>query len=327
MIDPAGVVRGVFRQQILNIDQRATDVRGVLVGLAPTAGWALGDVLPSVHARRGTAHPTNLSSPTSSRWYLDDDEERMPEPPLPGEICDLLKAVLLYRVASRGVSAQVGGHLALRWDSLHPQRGVDPDVYLVEPAPPLGPRAKSLRTWVKGHCPPRVAVEVVSESTAEIDYLDKPARYAQAKVGELWVFDPLLLGPGVQGGPFVQQVWRRKPRGRWSRVYTGHGPAWSEELAAWLVVTDEGMRLRLADDAEGTHLWPTEAEAERAARVRAETAQVQADSARAEAEAARVLADAAWAEAEAARDDERAAKKAALAELEALRAALTRRGA
>jgi len=281
---------------------------------------------------RGAAHPTSLSSPTSSRWYLDDDEDRMPEPPLQGEICDLLKAVLLYRMASQGVSAQVGGHLALRWDPLHPQRGVDPDVYLVEPAPPLGPRAKSLRTWVKGHCPPRVVVEVVSESTAEIDYLDKPARYAQAKVGELWVFDPLLLGPGVEGGPFVLQMWRRKPRGRWSRVYAGPGPAWSEELSAWLVVTDEGMRLRLADDAEGTRLWPTEAEAERAARMQAEaarmqaeTARVQAETARVQAEAASVQADTARAAAEAARDEERVAKEAALAELAALRAALTRR--
>jgi len=246
----------------------------------------------------GAAWILNEEPAPQSSWDLDDNEERMPESHTHGQICDLVKAVLSYRCLSRGVIALVGGHLALRWDPLHPRQGVDPDVYLVEPAPPLGARTKSLRTWEKGCRPPRVVLEVVSESTAALDYLDKPARYAQAKVGELWVFDPLLCGPGVEGGPFLLQVWRRKPRGKWSRVYAGDGPARSEELDAWLVITDDGMRLRIADDAEGTRLWPTEAEAERAAK------------------------EAALAGAEA----ERAAKEAALAELAQLRAELARRG-
>ena len=54
--------------------------------------------------------------------------------------------------------------------------------------------------------------------------------------------------------------------GSFRRVYAGEGPARSEELGAWLVVTDVGQRLRLADDAEGVSCWPTEAEAERAAK-------------------------------------------------------------
>jgi Uma2 family endonuclease len=253
---------------------------------------------------RGAAWTLPEHPAPPSAWDLSDDEERMPESPLQGDICDLLKAVLAYFCKRRGVSALVGGHIALRWDPLHPRQGVDPDVYLVEPAPPLGARAKSLRTWMKGHKAPRVAVEVVSESTAEADYFDKPARYAQAKVGELWVFDPLRLGPGVDGGPFVLQVWRRK-RGRWTRVYAGDGPAQSEELGAWLVVTDEGLRLRIADDPAGNTLWPTETDAERAAK----------EAERAAKEAALAMADA-----------ERAAKEAALAELAQLRAELARRG-
>ncbi len=246
-----------------------------------------------------------------SAWDLHDDEERMPESPTHGEICDLVKAILSYRCLSRGVIALVGGHLALRWDPLNPKQGVDPDVYLVEPAPPLGAGTKSLRTWVKGHHPPRVVLEVVSQGTAEVDYFDKPARYAQARVGELWIFDPLRHGPDVEGGPFLLQVWRRKPRGTWARVYAGDGPARTEELDAWLVVTDDGMRLRIADDAEGTHLWPTEAEAERAAK----------ESALAGQEAERAAKEAALAGQEA----ERAAKEAALAELAQLRAELARR--
>ncbi len=47
-------------------------------------------------------------------------------------------------------------------------------------------------------------------------------------------------------------------------MYQGAGPAYSRELRAWLVVTDAGARLRLAEDAAGKRLWPTVEEEERA---------------------------------------------------------------
>ncbi len=63
------------------------------------------------------------------------------------------------------------GNVAVRWDRAHPKFGVDPDVLLVEPTPPGGERGfTSVCTWELGHRPPRVAVEVVSESTAAKDY-------------------------------------------------------------------------------------------------------------------------------------------------------------
>lgn len=227
---------------------------------------------------------------TSDGWALDDDEERMPESPLQTEICDLLKAILRRWLARRGASGLVGSNIAVRWDRARPRNGVDPDVYLVEPAPPLGSMEKSLKTWLPGHRPPRVVVEVVSDATATVDYDDKPARYALSGARELWVFDPLKLGPPTAGGPYRLQVWQRLPRSGFRRVYAGDGPARSEELDAWLVLTEGGARLRLADDPEGATLWPTEAEAERA---RA--------------------------------DAERARAEAAIAELERLRAALAKR--
>jgi Uma2 family endonuclease len=245
----------------------------------------------------GAAKPVVLSweVPTNDpRWVLDDDEARMPESPLQGEVCRLLMAVLERWVRRRNANALVGGHIALRWDAAHPRTGVDPDVYLIEPAPPLSRRDKSVRTWVKGHHPPRVAVEVVSESTADEDYHLKPAKYAASGTRELWVFDPLKLGP--KADRCVLQVWKRLRRSGFRRVYAGDGPAFSEELGAWIVVTDEGVRLRIADDEEGRELWPTEGEAERA-----------------EKEAER-----------AAKEVERAAKEAAQAEVERLRAQLAK---
>ena len=219
---------------------------------------------------------------SSDRWVLDDDEERMPENPLQVAICDLLKLILVAWCVRRKADALVSSNVAVRWDPKRPRVGVDPDVYLVEPSPPLGLRDKSLRTWVAGHSPPRVAVEVVSDATADEDYRVKPDKYAASGTRELWIFDPLLRGP-ANGDAARLQVWRRGTRGGFRRVYAGEGPARSEELNAWLIVTDGGMRLRIADNADGGGLWLTGEEAERAVR--------QAEHVAKEAERARVIAE------------------------------------
>lgn len=85
------------------------------------------------------------------------------------------------------------------------------------------------------------------------------------------MFDPERHGSAEVGGPIVLQVWRRTGDGGFLRVYAGGGPARSEELGAWLVVTDGGTRLRVADDPDGQSLWPTRTEAAEAelARLRA----------------------------------------------------------
>jgi len=192
---------------------------------------------------------------THDRWTLD--EEDMPETPLHGRIIELLVAILRCWVLKFAPAAMTGSNIAIRFDRAHPSRGVDPDVYLVDPGPPRGERETSLCLWKKGHHPPRLAVEVVSESTAAKDYHDAPARYAACGVRELWVFDPLGFGAPDADGPWTLQVWRATGKGEFQRVYAGNGPAFSRELAAWVVVTDGGMRLRIANDAAGTRLWPT----------------------------------------------------------------------
>ncbi len=208
------------------------------------------------------------------RWTLE--EQDMPETPLHQRIVDLLVMILSAWIARTGLHAMAGSNIALRWNKSRPSTGVDPDVYLVEPAPPEGEGTTSLCLWKPGHHAPRVAVEVVSEATAEKDYRDGPARYAVSGTRELWVFDPLRVGPREDGGPWVLQVWRRVKGRQFKRVYAGDGPTFSREFGAWLVVTDGGARLRIADDAAGTRLWPTAAEeAEReVARLRAELARL-----------------------------------------------------
>ena len=226
-------------------------------------------------------------------WALEDGVT-MPETSEHRLTCELLEMILRAWIARADRDAAVYANLALRWDEEHPAIGVDPDVCLVDPTPPDA-KLRSLRTWEPGHAAPRVAVEVVSRDTAEKDYFEGPAKYAASGTRELWVFDPERRGRGALG-PSVLQVWRRMDDGAFRRVFAGDAPAYSDELGAWLVVTDDGTRLRLADDEAGERRWLTGEEAARAQaqadreRAQAERAQAQAERARADALAERIAA-------------------------------------
>jgi len=237
----------------------------------------------------------------SERWVLQDGVT-MPVTPEHQRTTTLLREVLEAFIARTGLDATAGEDIALRWDKAHSTVGVDPDVYLVQPALPKG--ARSILTWEAGHAPPRVAAEVVSRDTAKKDYNEGPLKYAASGTRELWIFDPERRGRGLMGGPWVLQVWRRTRMGEFRLEYAGDGPAYSEELGAWLVVTDEGQRLRIADDEAGERLWWTVAEAALAGEGRERAAK----------EAAL-----------AGEERERAAKEAAESELATLRAQLAAR--
>jgi hypothetical protein len=227
---------------------------------------------------------------SSEDWTLP--EEPVPESQPHDLVLDLLKALLLAFVARTKLDAQVARNLAIRFDTSNPRIGVDPDLCLIAPRTPEGDDLESLRLWEEGHSPPRLCIEVVSKSNARKDYLDAPERYAACGVSELWIFDPRLAGPRVRGGPFLLQVWRRDADDAFTRVYAGAGPVLSDELDAWLVVVDEGRKLRIAHDSEGTSWWLTKEEAERAEkeRERAEKERERAEKERERAEKERALA-------------------------------------
>jgi Uma2 family endonuclease len=228
-------------------------------------------------------------------WELA--EETMPESVPHDETVELLKALLAFWARNTsGLSAFVARNLAIRWDPEHPKVGVDPDVCVLSPTPPRAQELSSSRTWLPGHVAPALAVEVVSESNPHKDYAIAPDKYAASGTRELWVFDPLLAGPSSHGGPHRIQVWSRHDGGDFVRVYAGEGPTFSRVIEAWLVVVDEGRRLRIAEDAAATRFWMTGEESERAAK----------ESERAAKESER-----------AAKESERAAKERALAEKEA----------
>ncbi|MBL8679225.1 MAG: Uma2 family endonuclease [Myxococcales bacterium] len=164
-------------------------------------------------------------------WELE--EEDVPESALHDAIIDLLEHVLKAWVTRVRLDALVASNLALRWDEKRFKVGVDPDVAVYVPPPPEGEETTSVCTWERGHIPPRIAVEVVSKSTASKDYLTAPNQYAASETTELWVFDPKRFGPRQNGGPFVLQVWRWDDSGVFRQIYRGDGPCRSPELGAW----------------------------------------------------------------------------------------------
>jgi Uma2 family endonuclease len=262
--------------------------------------------------------PDNIPSPvgrpiavtrTVSGFSLDwiMPEGIVPESPLHDEIVRDLFDSLARGVECSGRDATVFRNLAIRVDALRPNVGFDPDICLVEPRPdPFD----SLCLWKSGARVPRLVIEVVSRNHPIKDYTRVPDICASLGVEELFVFDPHR-----DRGDHGRQAfcaWRRD--GDSFRQLAPPGvAAYSQVLGAYLVVVDD-RALRIAGDQQATGIWPTSAEAERAAKRNERTAR---DAERAAREAER----AAW---EAA-NSERAAKEAAVAraaELEAEIAAL-----
>lgn len=175
------------------------------------------------------------------------------------EALTYLRALLSAWVERTHRNAKVGRELGIRWYPHERRMGFDPDVCVLEPPPPDVPLT-SVRTWVDGHSPPKLAVEVVSPSHPYKDDVDTPERCAACGVGELWVYDPLLTGPKIRGGPHLLQVWQRGGES-FELVHAGSGPVRSLYLDAWLhpraTRQPREARLEISDDRAGSQRWLT----------------------------------------------------------------------
>jgi Uma2 family endonuclease len=200
----------------------------------------------------------------SEDWLVGD--QPVPEAAWHDRAVELLKALLEHWVTRTGRDAAVFRNLAVRVREDRPNLGFDPDLILVEPAPPDARNVSSLRLWEAGHAVPALVIEVVSPGHPYKDYASVPERCAVLGVRELVVFDPLLVGPKALGGPQRVQVWRRTDGGAFERVACGEGPAPSAFLGAHFVAVDDGRQLRIASDPGGARFWPTSEEREREAK-------------------------------------------------------------
>jgi Uma2 family endonuclease len=226
-----------------------------------------------------------------SSWYLTDEED-MGEGGEQEQIIWALKSALLELARERGWErVHIGADQFFAWMPSEPLVRVSPDVYLLDD-PPKRPFPPSWQTWLPGHRPPRLAVEIVSGDSWKKDYRENPPKYAQLGATELVIFDPeAATGCASTEERIPLQVFRREADGGFVRAFHGAEPARSEVLDAWLVVRQEGDTawLAVALDPQGHNLVSTLEEARdeeharrRAAEERAATLEEELDRLRRE---------------------------------------------
>ena len=154
--------------------------------------------------------------------------------------------------------------LAVRWVEEDARIGVNPDVAVLCPRPRSkrgarerpepGCQATSLPRWRSG----------VEPVPSHKDYSIVPPKYAASGTTELWIFDPLLCGTSLYGGPLRLQIYRRDAAGHFARIYAGR----PRLLARARRVDGPGpttiRMLRITADTAATQFWLTGEEAERA---------------------------------------------------------------
>ena len=218
------------------------------------------------------------------RW---DPAWAVPEVPVPESdthdaAIEWLRGLLLAWVERSGRDIKVVRNLGIRWMPEEPRAGFDPDLCVLEPSPPTDEPLPSLRLWQPKHAAPLLAIEVVSQGHPYKDYVDTPERCAACGVRELWVYDPMLVGPAARGGPHLLQVWQRTDSGRFERTEAGSEAAFSPTLRAWLHPQRSrlpaGARLHVSHDAAGRDRWLS---AEQQARIGEQQARNEAQQARA----------------------------------------------
>lgn len=203
--------------------------------------------------------------PELTQWVLP--EGTAPESVFHDRAADHITAVLRAWAKRQAGAVQVARNLAIRFLRDSPSVGIDPDVCVLDPAPPEGRDLSSLCLWKPGHVSPLLCFEVVSKNHPHKDYKDVHERYAAIGARELVILDPLMLGPASMGGPLAFQVWRADTCGAFERVAAGDGPVFSEALSCWLSLEDQ--TIVFSDDRNGTQRWLTEAQEERQAKERA----------------------------------------------------------
>jgi hypothetical protein len=209
-------------------------------------------------------------------WVLT--EGTVPESTLHDRVALRLQLLLDAWAERIPRSVRIARNLAVRFIEQDPRIGIDPDVCVIEPAP-SEPNIRSLRLWQPGHAAPALCFEIVSANHPHKDYREIQDPYAALGATELIVFDPELVGPKSLGGPVPLQKWCRRG-GLFERESFGEEPVHSAVLDAWVLA--KGERLDIADDREGTRVWQTEAERERAEKER-ERAEKERERARREA--------------------------------------------
>ena len=139
----------------------------------------------------------------------------------------------------------VGGNNFVYYQQGDRTKFLGPDIFVAFGVRPRTNRERgSYKIWEEG-VPPTVIIELTSESTLQVDTVEKPVKYAQWGVQEYYLFDPLgdLLNPPLQG-------YHLNAAGQFEPLPGSEFP--SPALGLRLLVRDGW--LRLFDPATGTFL-------------------------------------------------------------------------
>jgi Putative restriction endonuclease len=219
------------------------------------------DALTSSAYAEDMRAPKKKTSPALVYPEADD----MGEHELQRFIAELLRPLLARFLAERGVVAHAGADQFIYWAEGTPTKRIAPDVYVL-PGVPQEIAIPSWKTWETGVAPSFV-LEIAGDDYSK-DYEDNPVLYDELGVDELVIFDPHAR-PGSRSRRVRWQVYRRlRGRGLVRVEVSQSDRIRSKLLKAWLrsVGSGDEIRLRLALGTGGDELYPTEAEAERAAK-------------------------------------------------------------
>jgi len=211
-----------------------------------------------------------------------DPEWDMPQSSRHGLLCDLVAEVLRHAL---GREHSVGKDNFVYFDATHPQRCLGPDAFVKLNAP--RDVFDVWKTWERGT--PELCVEILSPSdtTEKLPFLEKLERYRALGTGELVAFNvDAPVGSRLR-------AWDRIEDDLVERVVEGETTPCVTLDVHWVIASggeDLPAALRLSRDPEGRELLLTGEEAERAARLAAESVAADALASRAKAEA--VAADA-----------------------------------
>jgi hypothetical protein len=183
-------------------------------------------------------------------------------------IAELLRPMLARFLAEQKRLAHVGADPFIYWEEGKPGSRLAPDVYVL---PGIDPDSaiRSWKIWETG-VRPSFALEVVGDDVTK-DYEDGPALYDVLGVEELLVFDPHATATSRRRIRF--QLFRRVSKRGLVRAFATQGDrVYAKTLGAFVRATgqNDSVRLRLGLGKTGDTLYPTEVEAERAARLAAE---------------------------------------------------------
>ncbi|MGK4000389.1 Uma2 family endonuclease [Sorangium sp. So ce1024] len=190
-------------------------------------------------------------------------EKKMGEDSLQTWIVELLRPLIERWYSELGRPRFVGADQFIYYQQFDPSKVVAPDVYVLPGVAP-GRRVRSWKVWETGMAP-SFALEVASSDDPYKEYADVLERYRELGVKELVIFDP-----DWERGP-DRVRWLRyrklKTRGFVQVETTNADRIYARVLGCWLraIGAGEETRLRLATGPEGEALFPTAAEAERAA--------------------------------------------------------------